>query len=276
MTIVVVVLLVAVAGFALWRGVSKTRHRRKIGETPLSEVQSESIQRQVPVVARLPQELRAKLDGKVNLFLDQVTFTGCNELEVSEDMRLSIAAQACLLIVNSDTWYDHLTEILVYPGAFKSRQQRHNGYVVTEAEVVRTGESWARGPVVLSWAHARQGAADATDGHNVVIHEFAHRIDALSGQTDGVPVLERNQSYDGWVKTFRTAFQRHVGQVEAGHRTVLDPYGATGPEEFFAVAVEAFIETPKALKQHEPRIYDQLARLFRLDPVHWPDDQGAA
>lgn len=269
MTFAFVVLIVAVAGFVLWRVLSKGQRRRTLLETPLTEEQSASITRQVPLIGKLPEELRAKLDGKVNLFLNQVDFTGCNGLDVTEDMRLSIAAQACLLIVNSDTWYDHLAEILVYPGAFKSRQQRYNGYVVTEAEVVRTGESWARGPVVLSWAHAQQGAANATDGHNVVFHEFAHRIDALSGRTDGVPVLERNQSYDAWVKTFSESFQHHVRQVEAGHPTVLDPYGATGPEEFFAVSVEAFLERPGAVKQHVPEVYDQLSRFFHLDPVRW-------
>jgi MtfA peptidase len=107
----------------------------------------------------------------------------------AEEMRLSIAAQACLLVVNIDTWYDNLRTILVYPSAFKSKRVRYKGYVVTERETVRTGESWARGPVILSWTHAREGAANDHDGHNVVFHEFAHQIDDLSGHTDGVPNL---------------------------------------------------------------------------------------
>jgi Mlc titration factor MtfA (ptsG expression regulator) len=98
--------------------------------------------------------LRGKLEGKINLFLHQIEFVGCGGLEVTEEMRLSIAAQACMLIVNKEMWYKNLRTVLVYPGAFKSRVMNHSGYVVTEREVVRVGESWARGPVILSWAHA--------------------------------------------------------------------------------------------------------------------------
>jgi Mlc titration factor MtfA (ptsG expression regulator) len=218
---------------------------------------------------RLPAELRRQLEGKINLFLDQVEFIGCNGLDVTEEMRLSIAAQACLLVVNSDTWYDHLQTILIYPGAFKSRRARRNGYVVTEREVVRTGESWARGPVILSWTHARQGAANDHDGRNVVLHEFAHQIDDLSGRIDGVPNLRGDQSFAGWAKAFIEAYERHVRHVRRGRRTVVDAYGAEGPEEFFAVAVEAFFERPVQLVRAEPAVYEQLSKFFRLEPATW-------
>ena len=253
-------------GYLYWR---RRQHRRSLLETPLTADQRAIVAAQVPLTRKLPAALRGKLEGKINAFLDQVEFIGCNGLEVDEEMRLSIAAQACLLIVNSDTWYDHLHTILLYPGAFKSRQAEHSGYVVTEREIVRTGESWSRGPVVLSWAHSRRGAHGHADGHNVVFHEFAHQIDDLSGHTDGVPVLNPDQKFADWERTFVTAYEHHVHNVEAGHRTVLDAYGAEGHEEFFAVAVEAFFETPAALKHAEPAVYGQLALLFRLDPADW-------
>lgn len=235
----------------------------------LSDEQRAIVGRQVPLTRRLPVELWSKLEGKISLFLDQIQFIGCNGLEVTEEMRLSIAAQACLLVVNTDTWYDNLRTILIYPGAFKSKRSRQSGYVVTEREIVRTGESWARGPVILSWQHAQEGAVNDYDGNNVVFHEFAHQIDDLSGRTDGVPNLSKDQSISGWAKVFMEAYGRHVHHIEHGHRTLLDAYGAEGPEEFFAVTVEAFFERPAALRRQEAEVYEQLSKLFHLNPSEW-------
>ncbi|WP_372572451.1 M90 family metallopeptidase [Ruegeria jejuensis] len=262
----ILMLIAAALGYRYW---SKKQARHKLLETPLSVAQRRTIEDLVPIVRRMPPELRAGLDGKVNLFLDQVDFIGCDGLEVTEDMRLSIAAQACLLVVNSELWYENLTTVLIYPNAFKSRQRRHSGYVVTEQEVVRTGESWDRGPVILSWAHSRQGGLNDHDGHNVVFHEFAHQIDDLSGRTNGVPILSEGQSFAEWERVFLTAYETHLRAVETGHRTVIDPYGAEGHEEFFAVSVEVFFERPQALKNDVPEVYEQLSKLFRLDPVAW-------
>ncbi|MDP5216610.1 zinc-dependent peptidase [Ruegeria sp. 2205SS24-7] len=262
----ILLLIAAALGYRYW---SKKQTRRALLDTPLSDAQHKTIEDLVPIVRRMPPELRAGLDGKVNLFLDQVDFVGCDGLDVTEDMRLSIAAQACLLVVNSELWYDNLTTVLIYPNAFKSRQRRHSGYVVTEQEVVRTGESWDRGPVILSWAHSRQGGLNDHDGHNVVFHEFAHQIDDLSGRTNGVPILSEGQSFAEWERVFLTAYEAHLRAVETGHQTVIDPYGAEGHEEFFAVSVEVFFERPQALKSDVPEVYEQLSKLFRLDPVGW-------
>ena len=263
---ILTVLVATGLGYWLW---SKRQKRRRLLAAELSERQRAMIESQVPLIRKLPAELRRKLEGKINLFLDQIEFIGCNGLEVTEEMRLSIAAQACLLVANTDTWYDHLRTILLYPGAFKSRRSQRSGYVVTEREIVRTGESWARGPVILSWTHARQGAANDHDGHNVVFHEFAHQIDDLSGHTDGAPNLGRRQSFDDWARAIIEAYERHVHHVRHGQRTLLDAYGAEGPEEFFAVAVEAFFERPTELSHSEPAVYGQLSELFRLDPTTW-------
>ena len=262
-----------VLGWVLYRRRQTQQARTNLLATPLSDDDRATVAHHVPLTRRLPTELRAAFEGKVNLFLDQVQFHGCNGLEVSRDMRLSIAAQACLLVANSPAWYSHLTTILIYPGAFKSRQQRHSGYVVTEQEVVRTGESWSRGPVILSWQHSDQGARNHRDGHNVVIHEFAHQLDDLSGHTDGAPALG-DQSFTDWAQVFVDAYERHRTNVEAGRRTAIDPYGAEGHEEFFAVAVEAFFETPAKLKDAEPRVYDQLATYFRIDPSRWTEPKA--
>ncbi|WP_371168402.1 zinc-dependent peptidase [Aliiroseovarius sp. 2305UL8-7] len=262
----VLVLIAGVFGYRYW---SRKQTRAELLSTPLNDHQRAVIGAQVPLTNRLPRELRDKLEGKISLFLHQIEFIGCDGLEVTEEMRLSIATQACLLVANTDTWYKNLYTILIYPGAFKSRRQVHDGYVVTEEETVRLGESWARGPVVLSWAHSQQGAINDRDGHNVVFHEFAHQIDDLSGHTDGVPVLGPDQSFAEWAQVFVEGYEAHLTNLRNGRDTVIDPYGAEGHEEFFAVAVEVFFERPQALYQQEPAVYDELSKLFRLDPKSW-------
>lgn len=264
--LILMVIVAGAVGAFFWL---KRHKRAQLLTTALPERQRRIVKQQVPLIRRLPGDLQARLDGKISLFLDQVEFLGCNGLEVTEEMRLSIAAQACLLVVNSDSWYDHLRTILIYPGAFKSRQAQRSGYVLTERETIRTGESWARGPVVLSWKHTRWGDSNDHDGHNVVLHEFAHQLDDLSGRTDGIPVLSKEQSFAGWAVPFSEAYERHVQHVKHGRRTVIDAYGAEGPEEFFAVLVEAFFERPAELKHAEPAVYEQLSILFQLEPSTW-------
>lgn len=268
MTVFLIVLLVAASalGFRYW---SRRKARKSLLATALSDHQRAVVAQQVPLTRRLPPEFRNTFEGKINAFLDQVEFVGCNGLEVTEEMQLSIAAQACLLVTNSDTWYENVSTILIYPGAFKSLRAERHGYVVTERETVRIGESWSRGPVILSWAHTQQGAIDDTDGHNVVFHEFAHQLDDLSGKTNGIPILDKSQNFADWEHVFVEAFKSHVQHVHDGRNTIFDAYGAQGHEEFFAVAVEVFFERPAALKTSEPAVYDQLAMLFRLDPAAW-------
>lgn len=221
------------------------------------------------MVRRLPTPLRAKLEGKINLFLDQVTFRGHQGLEITEAIRLSIAAQACLLVVNSPVWYHTLRNVLVYPAAFETHRNSHDGYIVHEKKHITLGESWARGPVILSWAHALHGGLQEEDGHNVVIHEFAHQLDGLSGYTNGIPMLRKGQAYSDWEKAMLDAFNSHVERVANGYATVIDPYGATGHEEFFAEAIVTFFEKPRSLQREEPQLYLQLSELLSLDPAEW-------
>tara|TARA_Y100000815_G_scaffold270945_2_gene296579 strand:+ start:2913 stop:3734 length:822 start_codon:yes stop_codon:yes gene_type:complete len=267
----IILLLLVVLGASAYalRAWSKRQRRKRLLASELSDAQRALIEKSVPLTRRLPPELRRKLDGKIALFLDQIRFIGCNGLEVTEEMRLSIAAQACLLVVNTDTWYRNLYTILIYPDAFTSRRSEQNGYVVTERQTARLGESWSRGPVVLSWTDVEDGAADTHDGYNVVFHEFAHQVDDLSGQTNAIPVLSKGQSFRDWEHAFVEAFDRHVRHVDRGHKTLFDAYGATSHVEFFAVAVEVFFEKPSEMRREEPEVYEQLASLFRLDPANW-------
>lgn len=258
--------LLGAFAFSRWR---RHRYRQDLLAAPIFDDERERLMDLVPILRKLPPELHASLEGKINLFLDQVEFHGCDGLDVTEDMELSIAAQACLLVVNTEAWYDHLTTILVYPGAFKSVQRRQDGYVVTEEETVRLGESWARGPIILSWRDSLRGGLNDQDGRNVVLHEFAHKLDEMSGDVNAVPVLEKGQSYATWGHVMTEAFQRHVRSVERARKTVLDHYGAESPEEFFAVLIEAFFEKPHQLQRDEPELYDEVSKLLRLDPATW-------
>ncbi|TCL09045.1 hypothetical protein BXY66_1087 [Shimia isoporae] len=268
-TVLIVLVLSGAVGFFLQRTHKRKQRREALMRSTLSTEDWAVVLKLVPLVERLPEPLKIQLQGKMNLFLDQVEFQGCDGLEVSEDMMLSIAAQACLLVVNSPAWYRNLTTILVYPSAFKSMDVVHDGYVVTERETVRAGESWSRGPVILSWAHSAQGAADDRDGHNVVLHEFAHQLDDLSGRTDGAPVMAEGQEFAAWERDILEAYDRHVQNVERGRKTVLDAYGAQNHEEFFAVAIETFFEKPDQLLEGEPKVYAQISQLLRLDPAQW-------
>jgi len=258
-----------IVGFLWYRRRTQQERRRQLLATPLTARQRVVISELVPITRRLPSELRPKLEGKINLFLDQITFRGQNDLEVSEAMKLSIAAQACLLIVNSPIWFETLKNVLIYPSAFRTRRNSHDGFIVHENNHVTLGESWDRGPVILSWDHALKGGLNDEDGHNVVIHEFAHQLDSLTGDTNGIPVLRKGQAYAGWEEAMLDAFHEHVERVEHGRYTLIDPYGATNHQEFLAEAVVTFFEKPRPLREEEPALYAQLSQLLALDPAEW-------
>ncbi|MEM1236523.1 MAG: M90 family metallopeptidase [Pseudomonadota bacterium] len=266
------VILLAAASLAGWfigRKLKQRQERAALLTTPLTDEERAIIIDHVPLFERLPDTTREKAEGKINLLMDQVEFYGCDGLEVTEDMALSIAAQAAILVAENDAWYSTLRTILLYPGAFKSRQMHQDGYVVTDRDCIRTGESWYRGPVILSWADSEHGAFRDDDGHNVVFHEFAHQLDDSSGATNGMPLLNSAARGQAWVDAFSEAFERNNRMLEIGKRPFLDPYGATAPEELFAVATENFFERPVEMQHHEGALYDALKDYFQQDPASW-------
>jgi len=265
--ILAIPLLIAAA--LLYRHLAKRKRRAQLLATSLTPEQRRIVEQLVPLVTLLPKDLRDAHEGKINLFLDQVTFRGKNGIEVTEAMELSIAAQACLLIVNSPAWYDTIRNVLLYPAVFDTGRGRHDEGLIHEHRHGTLGESWDRGPVVLSWDHALHGGLRAHDGENVVIHEFAHQLDSLSGHTNGIPILRKGQAYAGWEKAMLEAYNAHVAKVEAGEPTLIDPYGATNHEEFFAEGIVTFFERPHALQTHEPALYAQFSQLLALDPAKW-------
>lgn len=258
-----------ITAFFVYRRITRERKRARLLASPLTQHQRALVEQLVPLVTLLPKDLRAAHEGKINLFLDQVTFRGKNGIEVTQAMRLSIAAQACILIVNSPVWYDAIRNVLIYPSAFLTNRASQEGGVFHEDHHATLGESWQLGPVILSWDHALYGGLRAHDGENVVIHEFAHQLDSLSGDTNGIPILRKGQAYVGWEKAMLDAYTDHVAKVERGEPTLIDPYGATNHQEFFAEAIVTFFERPQALLAHEPALYAQFSQLLALDPASW-------
>lgn len=187
---------------------------------------------------------------------------------MTDEIRVTIAAQACVLLLHRD--HDEFTDlevVLVYPKAYKAPAAvRDHGIVLDEAEV-RLGESWSRGEVILAWDHVKRGTVNANDGQNVVLHEFAHQLDAEGGPVDGAPELESRAHYANWARVFGREFNELTKKLGAGKFVDIDPYGATNPPEFFAVVTEMFFEKPQALRKRHPELYGELATFYGQDPA---------
>jgi hypothetical protein len=226
------------------------------------------VRRNVPDVARLSDDERRELEGHVAVFLEAKRFEGAGGLVVTDEMRVTIAAQACLLVLGrcEGEPYPDLVTVVVYPRAYVAKVVRGDGGVVVEGREVRLGESWGQGTVVLAWDAVLSGAAAPHDGHNVVLHEFAHQLDQEDGASDGTPDLPFLR-YAAWARVLGAAYQGLVEADAEGRRTVLDRYGATNAGEFFAVATEAFFEKPRALRQRHPELYAELAAYYGRDPA---------
>jgi Mlc titration factor MtfA (ptsG expression regulator) len=262
-------ILLAVTAFVANFSYRRWRHKRIINQ-PFSTDWSGFLQRRLQVYEHLTDSERTRLHQMVHLFLEEKSFYGCAGLEVTDEIRVCIAAQACLLLLGRNVpLYPKLKAILVYPDAFTARRDKHHddGTVATAAHHM-LGESWSNGRIVLSWSDAVEGGEDFTDGHNVVLHEFAHQLDSASGAANGAPPLWRN-SYQTWAAVFAANFKDLKRRVRRGKPTVMDPYGSTNEAEFFAVATETFFEKPAQLKKHRPELYEELREYYQVDPLRW-------
>jgi len=260
--ILTVVALISV-GFIAQAAIIRSR-RQKWMRLRLSDEDRQAIAQDFVTFARIPHDLRDELEGLMHVFLYEKSFEACGGLEaVTRHMQHVIAAQACLLLVNRNhDYYRKLRSILLYPSAYKAKNKHGH-------DDVRLGESWQSGSVVLAWESVIAGGRNQEDGSHVTLHEFAHQLDQADGAADGVPELASAGTYRDWSLVFNQAFRRFQRKLEKCRRTVIDPYGATNPAEFFAVATETFYEKPKQLSEHYPEVYEQLKRYYRVDPVKW-------
>ncbi|HEC18838.1 MAG TPA: zinc-dependent peptidase [Gammaproteobacteria bacterium] len=214
------------------------------------------------------QELH-RLRELASLFLQEKTITGAGGHEVDDEQRALIAAQACLLILNLGLdWYEGWQEIIVYPGSFVvQREEQDELGLVHEQRAVLGGEAWGRGPVILAWDDARPGSHPHGQGSNVILHEFAHKLDMLNGKANGMPPLHKDMDRQAWTQVFSRAFEQLQARVQRHHRTCIDPYGAENPAEFFAVVSEEFFMVPDCLHRDQPALYGQLQRFYHQDPL---------
>ena len=225
----------------------------------------------LPIYSCLSPKERKRLQGHIQVFLAEKQFIGCGGLHLTEEMKLLIAANACLLLLNErGTYFPRLRSILIYPSAYIVKQTTVTGnYVVEEKLVARLGESWTSDQLILSWEQVKQDTCNWGNGHNVVLHEFAHQLDQEDGVAQGVPVLQRKSDYLTWAKVMTAEYKLFCEDVQRGAVTVLDRYGATNPAEFFAVATETFFEKPQELLKKHPALYRLLQGYYKLDPKVW-------
>jgi Mlc titration factor MtfA (ptsG expression regulator) len=215
--------------------------------------------------------LQKQLHGHISILLAEKQFISCGGLQITDEIKLTIAAQACLLLLNQKgNYYPNLKTILVYPSAYLVKTATPiSDYLVEEKQEVRLGESWYKDRIVLSWEQIKRDTMNWQDGHNVILHEFAHQLDGEDGSVNGVPLLDRKSDYISWAQVFNKEYKKLCSDIELGLRTVIDVYGATNPAEFFAVATETFFEKPKQMKRKHPELYAELKRYYKLDPVEW-------
>lgn len=260
------------AAFLVWvlRLQLQRSRRNNLFLKPLPPDWIQILEKNVSIYSLLPQNLREELHGRINIFLDEKEFIGCAGLQISNEIRVTIAGNACILLLKRDKrCFPRFTTILIYPDTYVSREVKSDGLVVVHEESVRAGESWYRGPVVLSWADVMRGSLNNSDGHNVVLHEFAHKLDEENEIMNGLPVLRDSSHYAEWAEVLSKEFDSLLIRVDRGTNSVIDAYGAVSPSEFFAVATESFFEKPLLMKNKLPDLYQQFKRFYNLDPAAW-------
>tara|TARA_R110002073_G_scaffold285405_1_gene449812 strand:- start:670 stop:1506 length:837 start_codon:yes stop_codon:yes gene_type:complete len=268
---IVLLIFVAYVLFTRWRD---SRLRSK----PFPDAWRAILEAGMPVYGALQADEQDRLCQLIKRFIADKAFYGCGGLTITDEIRVIIAAQASLLLINrGGQVYPRLTSILVYPSAFRvAREQHQADGTVASGDHHLLGESWDNGRIILSWDDVEKGVHDFTDGHNVVLHEFAHQLDAESGSTNGAPAL-RNNSYQSWARVFSENFDNLKFRSLHGQSTVMDEYGTTNPAEFFAVATETFLEKPHQLHQVRPELFEELSRYYQVDPRKWTtQDAGGA
>jgi Mlc titration factor MtfA (ptsG expression regulator) len=219
----------------------------------------------VALYAPLGEAERARLRDLLRVFVAERNWEGCRGLTVTDEMKVTIAAQACLLILNIEhDYFGRVPSILVYPSGFRVPNRYDLDGTFGPGHGL-LGQAWYRGPVILAWDTVLAGSRGATDGLNVVLHEFAHQLDFLDGYADGTPLLSGRQEHHRWHEVMTAEYERLVRESHQGRARVLDAYGAASPSEFFAVATEAFFERAVPLRQRHPALYEVLRGYYRQD-----------
>jgi Mlc titration factor MtfA (ptsG expression regulator) len=255
----------------------KNRRRRQILAEPFPETWLAILREHVGHYGLLTEADRKKLRDAVQIMIAEKDWEGCRGMELTDEVRVTIAALTAVLILGFDGYYfDNVATILVYPNEFVVKEERAlAGGATIEEESDRLGEAHHRGPVILSWQEIRENAMAPGYGQNLVFHEFAHQLDMLNGAFDGTPNLATSDLAARWARIMDVEYRRLIEAERRGRETLLDPYGATDPAEFFAVAVECFFDAPRAMHEVYPELYALFRDYFRQDPAAWPEFEEA-
>ena len=270
-TIIVFVIIGLIITGILVNPILVKRRRNLLKRRHFPPLWNAIIENNLPVYLYLSSEQRKRLQGHIQVFLTEKQFIGCGGLQVTEEMKLIIAAVACLLLLNErGQYFSKLRSILVYPSTYIVKEiSSIEKYVVIERNVARLGESWVKDKLILSWEQVKQDTLNWHDGRNVVLHEFAHQLDQEDGKAEGVPILGCDSDYLIWSEVMAQAYQKLYYDDYQDRTTVIDSYGATNPAEFFAVVTETFFEKPHQLLSSDAAVYHQLQSYYQLDPVEW-------
>ena len=243
--------------------------RRELLNTPFPQAWSLILKNNLPPYQMMPPELQKQLREYIRIFIGEKSFEGCGGLILTDEIKVTIAAQASMLLLNRKCeCYPKLYSILVYPSTYVAGARDSLALPPTDSSV-RLGESWSHGAVVLAWDSVKGGAMNFRDGHNVTMHEFAHQLDQEDGRGDGVPILGTRSAYSAWSRVFSEEYESLQRKTEAGKKSLMDKYGATDPAEFFAVATETFFEKPVQLKKRHPELYHELQSFYLVSPDEW-------
>jgi Mlc titration factor MtfA (ptsG expression regulator) len=247
----------------------KKRRRNRLAAKPFPDDWLAVIERNVPYYRLLPGADQKELQRHIQIFIGEKRFEGCGGLKITDEIKVTIAAHACVLLLHRTTdYYPGLNSILVYPRSYVApRVPKYIGGILMEGPDVRLGESWRRGSVVLSWDNIRRGSADIHDGHNVVFHEFAHQLDSSGAKGDSSPVVRNYSTFIAWARILEKDYDKLRHDIHWNRDTFLDEYGAVNPAEFFAVATECFFEKAKDLQELHPDLYNELKNFYQQDPA---------
>ena len=270
--ILILVALWLLVAAAIWRAFIYPRARRKrLDNTSFPKPWLAILRRNLTVYKSMWPDQQAQLRKLIVRFLADKNFEGCAGQQITDEIRITIAAHACLLLLNRPTHeYADLRTILVYPSAFTVKRDSHdeNG-LVSNSQHVLAGESWSNGKIILSWDNVTSGVRSFRDGQNVVLHEFAHQLDHESGSSNGSPLLYSKNAYASWAHVLSSEFEA-LRRASTKHRdSLIDEYGATNPAEFFAVVTEVFFEQPHQLEQRHKALFDELLNYYKVDPREW-------
>ena len=264
--LMVTIVIGAIAAFA-W---PRYRLSQAIDE-PFPAEWRKTLRQNFPVFRRMPADLQLQLKTRIKQFIHEKEFIGCAGLEITDEIRVTVSASACMLLLNRDSGVlGGLKYILIYPDAFLVNRESINaeGLPVDQHRGL-LGESWDNGKVILSWEDVLKGNKNFNDGANVAIHEFAHQLDHASGATNGAPFLGDASRSKRWSSVLTDEFERLRQAAYRGDETLIDKYGTTNPAEFFAVVTETFFELPRQMQAEHPALFAELKAYYKVDPSDW-------